>query len=262
MHPETAAELCRCIFTAEMTGAEKLIWGSPFGRRLLMAVDAVPCGRGDGRRQAMIQSALVATLRTASAAAWSAGTARAGLARTTRHPPRPPRTSRSSRPASPSTLSSNRRPGPPRPSRPSLPLAAKAPDPGLRAALRPDELVVDRATVTAGDAAGDLPGPPGEAGVPCGGRDAAGELPGPPGEAGVPCGGRDAGATPFAEGVTTGGQPCPVVWGTGQPWVLRASSSQSNMRCSRRERAIGSQCMSAPSASVNGTSTLGPGRAS
>ncbi len=38
--------------------------------------------------------------------------------------------------------------------------------------LRPDELVVDRATVTAGDAAGDLPGPPGEAGVPCGGRDA------------------------------------------------------------------------------------------
>ena len=52
----------------------------------------------------------------------------------------------------------------------------------------PDELVssVDRATVTAGDAAGDLPGPPGEAGVPCGGRDA--------------------GATPFAEGVTTGGQ--------------------------------------------------------
>jgi hypothetical protein len=38
--------------------------------------------------------------------------------------------------------------------------------------LRPDELVVDRATATAGDAAGDLPGPPGEAGVPCGGRNA------------------------------------------------------------------------------------------
>ena len=184
MHPETAAELCRCIFTAEMTGAEKLICGSPFGRRLLMAVDAVPCGRGDGRRQAMIQPALVATLRT------------------------------------------------------------------------------DRATVTAGDAAGDLPGPPGEGGVPCGGRDAAGDLPGPPGEAGVPCGGRNAGATPFAEGVTTGGQPCPVAWGAGQPWVLRVSSGQSNMRRSRRERAIGSQCMSAPSASVNGTSTLGPGRAS
>ena len=34
-----------------------------------MAVDAVPCGRGDDRRQAMIQPALVATLRTAAAAA-------------------------------------------------------------------------------------------------------------------------------------------------------------------------------------------------
>jgi Transposase len=47
----------------------------------------------------------------------------------------------------------------------------------------------------------------------------------------------------------------------GHPCVLRVSSSQSNMRCSRRERAIGSQCMSAPSALVNGTSTLAAGRA-
>ncbi len=46
-----------------------MIWGSPFGKRLLMAVDAVPCGRGDDRRQAMVQPALVATLRTAAAAA-------------------------------------------------------------------------------------------------------------------------------------------------------------------------------------------------
>ena len=52
-----------------MTGTEKLIWGSPFGKRLLMAVDAVPDGRSDDRRQAMVQPALVATLRTAAAAA-------------------------------------------------------------------------------------------------------------------------------------------------------------------------------------------------
>ena len=234
-----------------------------------MAVDAVPCGRGDGRRQAMIQSALVATLRTASAAAglcWDRWIwARAddgGLAVAAADE------------ANLAVILSRQafddivRPGGASLREPDFRLVAVAvkeypAEAWLRVpSLRPDELVVDRATVTAGDAAGDLPGPPGEAGVPCGGRDAAGELPGPPGEAGVPCGGRDAGATPFAEGVTTGGQPCPVVWGTGQPWVLRASSSQSNMRCSRRERAIGSQCMSAPSASVNGTSTLGPGRAS
>src|SRR5664280_1104464 len=39
----------------------------------------------------------------------------------------------------------------------------------------------------------------------------------------------------------------------------RVSSSQSYMRCSSRERAIGSQCRSAPSALANGTSTLCPG---
>ena len=58
------------------------------------------------------------------------------------------------------------------------------------------------------------------------------------------------------------GQRWPRCLRAGQSCVLRVSSSQSNMRCSRRERAIGSQCMSAPSALVNGTSTLGPGRAS
>jgi hypothetical protein len=52
------------------------------------------------------------------------------------------------------------------------------------------------------------------------------------------------------------------LFAAGHSCVLRVSSSQSNIRCSRRERAIGSQCMSAPSALVNGTSTLGPGRAS
>ncbi len=64
---------------------------------------------------------------------------------------------------------------------------------------------------------------------------------------------------PLAAGVLPG---APGYLGAGQPRVLRASSSQSNMRCSRRERAIGSQCMSAPSALVNGASILGPGRAS
>jgi hypothetical protein len=100
-----------------------LNWGSTFRRRLLMAVDAVPHGRGEvfdnvvrpggvSLREPDFRLVGVA-VKEYSAEAWL------------------------------------RVPG-----------------------LRPDELAVDRATVTAGDAAGDLPGPPGEVGVPCGGRDA------------------------------------------------------------------------------------------
>ena len=170
-----------------MTGAEKLIWGSPFGKRLPMAVDAVPYGRGDDRRQAMVQPALVATLRTAAAAAglcWDrwiwARADEANLAVIL------------SRQAFDDVL----RPGGVSLRGPDFRLVAVAvqeysAEAWLRVpGLRPDELVVDRATVTAGDAAGDLPGPPGEAGVPCGGRGA--------------------GATPFEEGVTAqAGAPGP-----------------------------------------------------
>jgi hypothetical protein len=129
---------------AEMTGTETLNWGSTFRRRLLMAVDAVPYGRGEAFDDVVRPGGV--SLREPDfrlvAVAVKEYSAEACL----------------------------RVPG-----------------------LRPDELVVDRARATAGDAAGDLPGPPGEAGVPCGGRDA--------------------GATPFAESATA------------QAWVLRASSS-------------------------------------
>ena len=47
-------------------------------------------------------------------------------------------------------------------------------------------------------------------------EDAAGDPPGPPWEAGVPCGGRDAGATPGRAG-NDGGAPRP-----GRQWI-RAS---------------------------------------
>ena len=40
------------------------------------------------------------------------------------------------------------------------------------------------------------------------------------------------------------------------------ASSQSKKRWARRPRALGSQCRSAPSAAVNGTSSFGPGNAS
>ena len=174
-----------------------MIRGSPFGKRLLMAVDTVPYGRGDGRRQAMVQSALVATLRTAAAAAglcwdrwiWSRADD-GGLALL------PADEANLAVIMSRQVFDDVLRPGGVSLREPDFRLVAVAvqeysaetlqeysAEAWLRGpGLRPDELVVDRATVTAGDAAGDLPGPPGEAGVPCGGRDA--------------------GATPFAEGVT------------------------------------------------------------
>ena len=221
-----------------------------------MAVDAVPCGRGDDRRQAMIQPALVATLRTAAAAAglcWDRWIwARAddgGLALLPADQPGPllvdefvraldrtlawlnselPWDSRlrlrvaihygtaiparngwagqgaaavsrlldslpirlalaAADEANLAVILSRQafddivRPGGASLREPDFRLVAVtvkeySAEAWLRVpSLRPDELVVDRTTVTAGDAAGDLPGPPGEAGVPCGGRDAAGD---------------------------------------------------------------------------------------
>ena len=102
-----------------------------------MAVDAVSYGWGDGRRQAMAQSAPVATLRTA-AAAWP------GVRRCRAAGQRVPARARL----------------------PPVAVAVKgySAEAWLRVpGLRPDELVVHRASAMAGDAAGDLPGPPDEA---------------------------------------------------------------------------------------------------
>jgi hypothetical protein len=179
-----------------------------------MAVDAVPYGRGDDRRQAMVQPALVATLRTAAAAAglcwdrwiWSRADD-GGLALLPADEAN--LTVILSRQAFDDVL----RPGGVSLREPDFRLVTVAVQEYSAVAvqeysveawlrvpgLRPDELVVDRATVTAGDAAGDLPGPPGEAGVPCGGRDA--------------------GATPFAESVTVqaGGLRARAQAGPGRP---------------------------------------------